>query len=105
MELTLNLDMLAPADWQVLRAARLRALLDSPHAFTSSYARESDWGESEWRRLFDDATCMVAREADQVIGLAKSVAEPCSLGCHTSSPSGWRRHIGAAGYSARYSSS
>jgi GNAT superfamily N-acetyltransferase len=76
MELTLDLDMLAPADWRVLRAARLRALLDSPHAFASSYARESDWREFEWRRVFDASTCLVAREADKVIGLAKSVAEP-----------------------------
>jgi ribosomal protein S18 acetylase RimI-like enzyme len=76
MELTLNLDMLAPADWRVLRAARLAALLDSPHAFASSYARESDWSEFDWRRVFDVATCLVARETDKVIGLAKSVAEP-----------------------------
>jgi GNAT superfamily N-acetyltransferase len=76
MELTLNLDMLAPADWQVLRAARLRALLDSPHAFTSNFAREYDWGESEWRPMFDAATWVVAREAETVIGLARSVAEP-----------------------------
>ena len=76
MELTLELSFLAPADWRVLRAARLRALLDSPHAFTSSYARESHWGKFEWRRVFATATCIVAREAEKVIGLAKSVAEP-----------------------------
>jgi GNAT superfamily N-acetyltransferase len=76
MELTLDLDLLAPAEWRVLRAARLGALLDSPHAFTSSYAREADWSDLEWRRVFDTATCIVAREADKVIGLAKSVAEP-----------------------------
>jgi ribosomal protein S18 acetylase RimI-like enzyme len=76
MELTLNLDLLTPADWRVLRAARLAALLDSPQAFTSSYARESVWGEFEWRRVFDAATCIVAVEAGKVIGLAKSVAEP-----------------------------
>jgi ribosomal protein S18 acetylase RimI-like enzyme len=76
MELTLDLDLLAPADWRVLRAARLRALLDSPRAFTSSYAHESEWGEFEWRRVFDAATCIAAREVDKVIGLAKSVAEP-----------------------------
>jgi ribosomal protein S18 acetylase RimI-like enzyme len=76
MELTLNLDLLAPADWRVLRAARFGALLDSPRAFTSSYAREYEWGEVEWRRVFDAATCVVVREAEKVIGLAKSVAEP-----------------------------
>jgi ribosomal protein S18 acetylase RimI-like enzyme len=84
MELTLNLDMLTPADWRLLRAARLDALLDSPDAFTSSYARESDWGEFEWRRVLDTATCIVAREADKVIGLARSVAEPLHP---------WMRHL------------
>jgi ribosomal protein S18 acetylase RimI-like enzyme len=76
MELTLNLDLLAPADWRMLRAARLGALLDSPRAFTSSYAREYEWGEVEWRRVFDAATCIVAREAEKIIGLAMSVAAP-----------------------------
>jgi ribosomal protein S18 acetylase RimI-like enzyme len=54
----------------------LGALLDSPDAYTSSYARESDWGEAEWRRLFDAANCYVAREAEKVVGLARSLAEP-----------------------------
>jgi ribosomal protein S18 acetylase RimI-like enzyme len=76
MELTLNLDLLAPADWRVLRAARLDALLDSPAAFTFSYAREAQWGELEWLRAFDAATWIVAREAERVVGLARSVGEP-----------------------------
>ena len=76
MEATLNMHSLTPADWPVLRSARLAALLDSPHAFTSSYAHESAWGEMEWQRVFDAATWIVARESDTVIGLAKSVGEP-----------------------------
>jgi ribosomal protein S18 acetylase RimI-like enzyme len=83
----LNLHLLRPADWPVLRAARLGALLDSPRAFTSQYARESGWGELEWRRMFSAATWVVAHEADQVIGLARSVAEP-------SQP--WIRHVESA---------
>jgi ribosomal protein S18 acetylase RimI-like enzyme len=76
MELTLNLDLLAPADWRVLRAVRLEALLEAPAAFTSSYAREAQWGELEWLRAFDAATWIVAREAERVVGLARSVGEP-----------------------------
>ena len=60
----------------MLRAARLYALLDSPDAFTSSYAHESAWGELEWQRVLNAATWIVAREAQNVIGLAKSVSEP-----------------------------
>jgi ribosomal protein S18 acetylase RimI-like enzyme len=72
---TLNLHLLTPADWWLLRKARLEALLDSPQAFTSSYHHEARWGEAEWRRVFDAATCIVAREADTVIGLARSIGE------------------------------
>jgi len=76
MESTLELDLLTPQDWRVLRAARLYALLDSPCAFTSSYAHESTWGELEWQRVLHAATWIVARDAQNVIGLAKSVSEP-----------------------------
>jgi GNAT superfamily N-acetyltransferase len=76
MEATLELDLLTPIDWRVLRAARLHALRDSPHAFTSSYAHEWRWGELEWRRAFDTATWVVARKAELAIGLARSVGEP-----------------------------
>jgi ribosomal protein S18 acetylase RimI-like enzyme len=76
VELTLNLEFLAPVDWRVLRAARLEALLDSPHSFVSSYAHESVWGEQEWLPLFDAARWIVAREDERVIGLVRSVGEP-----------------------------
>jgi GNAT superfamily N-acetyltransferase len=84
MESTLELQLLAPADWGVLRIARLAALRDSPHAFLSSHTRESDWGEAEWRCMFDAARWIVAREAGKVIGLARSVAEPWRP---------WARHL------------
>jgi ribosomal protein S18 acetylase RimI-like enzyme len=76
MELTLNVEVLAPVDWRVLRTARLEALLDSPHSFASSYAHESVWGEQQWLPLFDAAAWLVAREDEQVIGLVRSVGEP-----------------------------
>ena len=76
MESTLELDLLTPLDWRVLRSARLYALLDSPDAFTSSYARELAWGELEWQRVLHAATWIVARDAQNVIGLAKSASEP-----------------------------
>jgi predicted GNAT family acetyltransferase len=73
---TLNLHLLTSADWSLLRKARLEALLDSPHAFTSSYHQEARWSEAEWRRMLHAARWIVAREAEKVIGLAKSVIEP-----------------------------
>ena len=71
-----RLEVSAPDDWRMLRAARLAALRDSPHAFTSTYAREAAWGDLKWRRLFKTSTWVVAREAQEVIGLAKSVKRP-----------------------------
>jgi GNAT superfamily N-acetyltransferase len=76
MESTLELQLLARSDWRVLRIARLTALHDSPHAFLSSYAHESGWGEAEWLRMYDAARWIVAREAEKVVGLARSVARP-----------------------------
>jgi ribosomal protein S18 acetylase RimI-like enzyme len=84
MELTLDLDLLTPADWNVLRDARLEALGESPHAFTSSYVSESRWEEAEWRQLFSTSTWIVAREEDRVVGLARSVGEPGEP---------WMRHL------------
>ena len=72
---TLDLQLLTPLDWRLLRETRLEALRGSPHAFASTYARESGWSEREWRRVCDAAKWIVAREAEQVIGLAKSVNE------------------------------
>jgi ribosomal protein S18 acetylase RimI-like enzyme len=72
---SLELQQLAPADWRVLRSARLKALLDSPQAFTSTHDHEAGWCESEWRRLFDAATWIVARQAEELIGLARSVGD------------------------------
>jgi ribosomal protein S18 acetylase RimI-like enzyme len=76
MESTLELQLLGPTDWWILRAARLEALLDSPDAFTSSYAHELEWGEWEWQQVFDAATWVVARDVESVIGMARSVIEP-----------------------------
>jgi ribosomal protein S18 acetylase RimI-like enzyme len=76
MASTLELDLLTPLDWRMLRAARLYALLDSPEAFTSRYADESAWSQLDWQRSLHAATWIVASEAQNVIGLAKSVSVP-----------------------------
>ena len=94
MESTLELDLLTPLDWRVLRAARLYALLDSPDAFTSSYAHESAWGELEWQRALDAATWIVAREAQRV-DRAGEVGQRARTSHRPvmSSPPGWRPRI------------
>lgn len=69
----LEIRLLAPADWRVLRDTRLRALTDSPHAFTSDWRREHGLSENQWRRWFDSATWVVAVEREQVIGIVALV--------------------------------
>jgi ribosomal protein S18 acetylase RimI-like enzyme len=66
----LDIRMLAPADWRVLRDTRLRALRDSPRAFTAQYQLERRWSEHQWRQRCRAATWVVALEHGAVIGIA-----------------------------------
>jgi RimJ/RimL family protein N-acetyltransferase len=76
----LDVRLLVPGDWHVLRTVRLRALAESPHAFTSYHHRELRWSEHRWRRRFDEAHWLVAVERGEVIGLAGLVD------CHPEDP-------------------
>jgi ribosomal protein S18 acetylase RimI-like enzyme len=66
---------ISPADAEVLRAVRLRALSDTPLAFGSTYARESAFAPLEWqtraKRLAsaDDAATFLAFDGDQCCGI------------------------------------
>ena len=75
MRSTLNLRMLTPADWSTLKAVRLDALEDSPHAFMSRLEDEQRMTESQWRGTFERASWIVAEETTGVIGLTRSVRE------------------------------
>jgi ribosomal protein S18 acetylase RimI-like enzyme len=66
----LDMRLLGPADWRILRDTRLRALIDSPGAFTSHYHLERRWSEHQWRQRFRAATWVVAVERGTVIGIA-----------------------------------
>jgi RimJ/RimL family protein N-acetyltransferase len=61
---------LEPSEWQVLRETRLRALLDSPHAYISRYRSELLWTKQQWQDRFDDAVWVVAVDRVDVVGLA-----------------------------------
>ena len=84
MESILDLQMLSPVDWRILKEVRLRALQDSPDAFMSCYDDELRLSEWEWRRMFDVSTWIVAREADAVVGVARSVGDLARP---------WTRHV------------
>lgn len=66
----LDIRLLGPADWRVLRDTRLRALSDSPAAFTAQYQRERRLSEAQWRRRLRAAAWVVATDRGVVIGMA-----------------------------------
>jgi ribosomal protein S18 acetylase RimI-like enzyme len=69
----LDIKLLAPAEWYLLRTTRLGALRDSPDAFASSYEVEAGWDEGQWQQLLAGATWVVAIETGTVIGIASVV--------------------------------
>jgi ribosomal protein S18 acetylase RimI-like enzyme len=69
----LDVRSLGPGDWHVLRKIRLRALAESPHAFTSYYLRERWWTRRRWCRRLDSAEWIVALDRGEVIGIAAVV--------------------------------
>ena len=78
----LDIKLLAPEEWHVLRTIRLRALLDSPRAFMSYYDTEARWSEAQWRQRFASGTWVVAIESGAVIGIAGLVDGYASDGRH-----------------------
>jgi GNAT superfamily N-acetyltransferase len=66
----LDIKLLSPMEWHVLRTTRLRALRDSPRAFLSHYDTEVGWAEAQWRERFTAATWAVAEESGKVVGIA-----------------------------------
>jgi len=60
---------LRPADWPVLRAARLRALGDAPYAFGSTVAEEEQHPETWWLASAEHLAWFVSEEDGDVVGL------------------------------------
>jgi GNAT superfamily N-acetyltransferase len=69
----IEIHALLPHDWQVIRDIRLRSLHESPHAFTSSLAREAAFDESTWRQRATTGHWFVAVEDEEPIGVAAGV--------------------------------
>ena len=60
---------ISPDDWQLLKSARLAALLDAPYAFGSTYAEEEVMEESDWRERIEKFPWCVAVEDGIGVGL------------------------------------
>jgi GNAT superfamily N-acetyltransferase len=70
------------SEWQLLRALRLEALQDSPLAYGSTYAGESERTDREWRERAaagaagDEEVAFVAIADGQWVGMARGYHEP-----------------------------
>jgi ribosomal protein S18 acetylase RimI-like enzyme len=60
---------LQPADWPVLRSARLRALGDAPYAFGSTLAEEEENPDAWWQASAERLAWFVSEEDGDVVGL------------------------------------
>jgi len=65
----LTVDSIGPDDWARFVPIRLAALLDTPDAFGSTYAEERDQPESRWREWLGMTRTLVARIAEQDVGI------------------------------------
>lgn len=72
---------LSESDWQLYRAARLRALDESPAFFTARLADEAHQGEQFWRDRMVQSVRLVAEHeghAEGTASLAASVDDPAT---------------------------
>lgn len=62
-----------PADLETWREVRLRALLDAPYAFGSTYEREAAFGEGDWLVRINSSALFMAIEGDRIVGIIGGV--------------------------------
>ncbi|HET9782633.1 MAG TPA: GNAT family N-acetyltransferase [Candidatus Dormibacteraeota bacterium] len=60
--------MLGAEDWALYRRVRLEALREAPYAFGSTYAREKDRSEADWRHAVRTRTRFIAEVDGAVVG-------------------------------------
>jgi GNAT superfamily N-acetyltransferase len=63
------------ADWQIYKGIRLRALIDSPDAFSSSYEQENSRSDHEWQKRLNSSPAIIEKRIfaivdDKTVGLA-----------------------------------
>ena len=68
-EFMLDIKILSPAKWALLRDMRLAALRESPQAFLSTHQREISWGEGQWIAEFGRGDWSIGFVADQPVSL------------------------------------
>jgi ribosomal protein S18 acetylase RimI-like enzyme len=74
-----DIKLLAADEWLTLREIRLSALHDSPDAFLSTYEREREFGEDEWRAEFnrgDWTVGAIGKRSVSLVGITQELDAP-----------------------------
>lgn len=69
-----DIRLAAPLDWEALRAIRLQALREAPHAFASTFEQEAEYTEADWLILIDRGAWFLAWSDGDPVGLVAGVA-------------------------------
>lgn len=80
-----TLELITPHNVSLFKAVRLRALLDTPTAFASTYAGESQLSDAEWlsraaRCLGEDCVGYLAMEGEIVCGIVRGTPDDQEAG-------------------------
>jgi RimJ/RimL family protein N-acetyltransferase len=70
---------LRPDEWLTLRHMRLAALRDSPELFLSTFEKEKDYDEEEWRAEFSRGSwnvCLLGQELAGLLGVTRDPDSP-----------------------------
>ena len=67
--------LMLPSEWALHREVRLQSLLESPHAFGSTYASEAKRSDDEWQNIIQIALAL----GNNHIFLAEADAVICGL--------------------------
>jgi ribosomal protein S18 acetylase RimI-like enzyme len=76
-----TIDFLTPADWRLLKAVRLAALRDAPHAFVTTHRAERRRPRKVWVDLLTRSRWVLARRDGRIVGIA-CLAGPDDEGPH-----------------------
>jgi ribosomal protein S18 acetylase RimI-like enzyme len=69
----LEVRLLTPDSWRIFQEVRLAALREAPHAFGSTWEREADLSEGEWRDRLSKRAQFVAISEEVVVGTIGAV--------------------------------
>ncbi len=76
----MQVDRLTPDAWSRLKAIRLRALTDAPHAFGTTLDESAAWPDTVWQRQARELETFVAVLDGEDVGMVRSVASSAEPG-------------------------